>query len=57
VLQVVLHYLYSQSLPSTLSQEMAQRCIDTVPKEMNEFVTLCKDYIHRKALKASKHLK
>lgn len=53
VLETIIFYLYSQSLPLTLSPETARRCIQKAPKEMAEFVQMCRDYLHRTTLKQS----
>lgn len=54
VLETVMFYLYSQSLPSTLSPETARRCIQKAPKEMDEFIQMCRQYLHRYTIKQSK---
>lgn len=53
VLETVIHYLYSQSLPSTLAIDTARRCIQHSPRNMDEFVQMCRDYLHRVTLKQS----
>jgi hypothetical protein len=58
VLEAALYFLYSQSLPSALSRETAARCIEHAPPSMSaEFVQMCREYLHRTALKKSKAVK
>jgi len=54
VLEVVLYYVYSQSLPLELTTEVASRCIDLTPSFLtNEFPDMCREFIHRTSLKHS----
>ena len=55
VLEVLLHFLYSQSLPSSLTKQCAYRCIQYAPPRMTDFMDLCRNYVHRKSLRNSKH--
>lgn len=52
ILEIVLYYLYSQSLPSDLTTEVANRCIESAPKFLSsEFREMCQEFIHRASLK------
>ncbi|CAG7666507.1 unnamed protein product [Allacma fusca] len=51
VVEVLLYFLYSQSLPLSLTKDCANRCIAQAPECMTDFTQLCRDYVHRTALR------
>jgi len=53
VLEITLYFLYSLSLPSTLTKETVARCVQLAPPNMLEFINMCKKYLHRLLLKQS----
>jgi hypothetical protein len=54
VLRVLLYFVYTQSLPLSLSGELARKSALLAPPAMTDFTKLCQDYLHRTVIKQSK---